>query len=93
MKEMSIIGVIWFFLGFISIVSLVADHPLAAAGWGILVSLYAIPYAIVMYINWRKVGKSKISKLEDLEKLSSLHKDGTLSDDEYTGMKNEILGK
>ena len=63
LKVMSIIGIIWFSLCFICIVSLSASGDYYdAAGWGIWAVLYGIPLSIVGVVQAKRQQNKNVEK-------------------------------
>ena len=91
MKVMSIIGIVWFSLSLICIVSFTNGMNDEAVGWGILGMLYAIPYAIVGLLKSNKKDKAEISAIQELVKLNELKEKGILTDDEFQAKKVDLL--
>ena len=52
---MSIIGIVWSSVAFLGITALLGFDDGAAAGWGILLFLYALPFSIVVLVNSNKI--------------------------------------
>lgn len=86
---MSIIGIVWFSLSLICIFGFFESDLEAAAGWGMLGMLYAIPLSIVGLINSNKEKKS--NSYNELIKLSELKEKGIISEDEFKSKKNDLL--
>ena len=92
MKTMSIIGIVWFSISFLFIGILLDQDTEAAAGWGILGMLYAIPYSIVGLIKSTKSSSNKeMNAIQELIKLSELKEKGILTDDEFQAKKIDLL--
>ncbi|MBM3453500.1 MAG: SHOCT domain-containing protein [Bacteroidetes bacterium] len=89
MKIMSIIGIVWFSLSLLFILALFESDLEAAAGWGMLGMLYAIPLSIVGLINSNNEKKS--NSYNELIKLSELKEKGIISEDEFKSKKNDLL--
>ncbi len=67
----------------------------AASGWGIILSVFAIPYSITMLVFSIRLShdhKYKIHGAEGLLKLSELRDKGVLTDSEFDTQKKKILG-
>ena len=88
---MSIIGIIWFSLSFLFIAVLLNEDMEAAAGWGILSMLYAIPYSIVGLVKSNKSSNKEMNVTQELIKLSELKEKGVLTDDEFQAKKIDLL--
>ena len=89
---MSIIGIVWFSISFLFIGILLDQDTEAAAGWGILGMLYAIPYSIVGLIKSTKNSSNKeMNAIQELIKLSELKEKGILTDDEFQAKKIDLL--
>jgi len=86
---MSIIGIVWFSLSLLFILALFESDLEAAAGWGMLGMLYAIPLSIVGLINSNNEKKS--NSYNELIKLSELKEKGIISEDEFKSKKNDLL--
>lgn len=54
-KAMSVIGLIFFGIGFLSTPSLIVEDPYAAAGYGFFISIYALAFSIVALVNSNKI--------------------------------------
>lgn len=91
MKTMSIIGIVWFSLSFICIAALSRFDVRAAAGWGILGMLYAIPYSIVGLVKSNKKSDKEMNMTQKLIELSELKGKGLLSEDEFYAQKTDLL--
>ena len=91
MKTMSIIGIVWFSLSFLCIALLIKQDVEAAAGWGILGMLYALPYSIVGLVKSKKSSNKEINVTQELIKLSELKEKGVLTDDEFQAKKIDLL--
>ncbi len=62
LKVMSIIAIIWSSISFFAITYLLDFDNEAAAGWGILLFLYSLPFSIVVLTHTNKKDKKKKSK-------------------------------
>lgn len=91
MKIMSIIGIIWFSLSFLFILVFLNEDMEAAAGWGLLGMLYAIPYSIVGLVKSNKSSNKEMNVTQELIKLSELKEKGVLTDDEFQAKKIDLL--
>ncbi|MGE4456802.1 MAG: SHOCT domain-containing protein [Arcobacteraceae bacterium] len=91
MKVISIIGIVWFTLSMFFIFLLINEDMEAAAGWGILGLLYAIPYSITMLVLSNKQSKSSISTSDELIKLHDLKEKGILTENEFNLKKAQLL--
>lgn len=89
MKIMSIIGIVWFSLSLLCILAFYESDLEAAAGWGLLGMLYAIPLSIVGLINSNK--KQNNSSYQELLKLNELKEKGIISESEFNSKKNDLL--
>jgi len=55
LRTLSIIGIVWFSVSLISVITFSTSGELAAAaGWGMLGLFYAIPFAVICYRKSRK---------------------------------------
>ena len=88
---MSIIGIVWFSLSLLCIAGLLASDMEAAAGWGILGMLYAIPYSIVGLVKSNNVSKKETNVTQELIKLAELKEKGVLTEDEFQAKKIDLL--
>lgn len=88
---MSIIGIVWFVLSMFFIMLLINEDVNAAAGWGILGLLYAIPYSIVGLVLSIKQRKSAVNASDELIKLHDLKEKGILTESEFNHKKSQLL--
>lgn len=88
---MSIIGIVWFSLSLICIVALLNSDMEAAAGWGVLGMLYAIPYSIVGLVKSNNTLKKETNVSQELIKLVELKEKGVLTEDEFQAKKIDLL--
>ncbi len=86
---MSIIGIAWFSLSLLCIFAFYETDLEAAAGWGLLGMLYAIPLSIVGLINSNK--KQNNNSYYELLKLNELKEKGIISENEFNSKKNDLL--
>ena len=91
MKVMSIIGIVWFSLSLIFVMVLIETNITAAAGWGILGLIYAIPFSIVGLVKSNIPTKSESSVTQELLNLFELKEKGILSEEEFQAMKIDLL--
>ncbi len=92
MKTMSIIGIVWFSLSLLCVLAFSGSYDLeAAAGWGVLGLLYAIPYAIVGLVKSSKSGSPKLNISSELLKLNELKEKGILTQEEFNHKKAQLL--
>ena len=92
MKVMSIIGIVWFSLSLIFVIALAGNYDFeAAAGWGVLGLLYALPLAIVGLVKSSKSTYPKINVGEELLKLNELKEKGVIAQEEFNHLKAKIL--
>jgi hypothetical protein len=91
MKVMSIIGIVWFVLSLFFIILLINEDVNAAAGWGILGLIYAIPYSIAGLVISNKQRKSTINTSDELIKLHDLKEKGILTESEFNLKKSQLL--
>ncbi len=91
MKVMSIIGIVWFSLSFICMIAFINSNIEAAAGWGVLGILYAIPYSIVGLVISINASKKETTVTQELMKLMELKEKGVLSEDEFQAKKLDLL--
>lgn len=93
LKVMSIIGIVY--LSFCLIIILVLNKPynspIALAGWGILSSLYSIPFCIVTLVQSIKRSVSPEGEISDLIKLNELKEKGIITESEFDMKKTKIL--
>lgn len=88
---MSIIGIVWFSLSLFCIVGFIETDLEAAAGWGVLGMLYAIPFAIVGLVKSGKSTSRSVNISQELLKLGELKEKGFLTEDEFQARKAELL--
>ncbi len=88
---MSIIGIVWFSLSLICIVTFLYSDMVAAAGWGILGMLYAIPYSIVGLVKSKDTSMKEINATQLLIKLAELKEKGILTEEEFQAKKIDLL--
>jgi hypothetical protein len=91
MKIMSVIGICWFSLSFICIVGLIQSNMEAAAGWGIIASLYAIPYSIVGLVVSSKKSENLLNITLELTKLNELKEKNIITEEEFQTLKSRII--
>lgn len=91
LKVMSIIGIVYFPFCLLISLGFSRSDPFAAAGWGLLSTLYAIPFSIVVLVQANKK-TVKGSSASDIEALSKLKEKGILTDSEFNSKKTGILG-
>lgn len=89
MKIMSIIGIVWFSLSLLCILAFYESDLEAAAGWGLLGMLYAVPLSIVGLVNSNK--KQSNNSYQELLKLNELKEKGIISESEFNSKKNDLL--
>lgn len=90
MRVMSIIGIILFSLALLGMLEQVDSDWEAAAGFGFLGLLYAIPYSIVGLIEANKNRIKRDNYLDELIKLNELKDRGIISESEFN-LKKEVL--
>ena len=90
MKTMSIIGIVWFSISFLFIISFIDSDANAAIGWGILAILYALPFSIAVLVQSNKKNISSIGFSNELNILHELKEKGALTEEEFQQQK-EIL--
>ena len=90
LKVMSIIGIVFLSLSLIFIIAL-AEPNSPAAGWGIISSLYSIPFCIVALVQSNKKTISNEGAISDLIKLNELKEKGILTELEFNKRKIELL--
>jgi fumarate reductase subunit C len=91
MKVMSIIGIVWFSLSLLFIISLIESDANAAAGWGILGLLYAIAFAIVSLVKSLSKGKPIVNVHDQLLKLNELKEKNIISEEDFIKKKEVLL--
>jgi hypothetical protein len=91
MKVMSIIGIVWFSLSLLFIVSLIESDPNAAAGWGILGLLYAIAFAIVALVKSLSKAKPIVNVHDQLLRLNELKEKNIISEEDFIKKKEVLL--
>lgn len=89
MKIMSIIGIVWFSLSLLCILAFYESDLEAAAGWGLLGMLYAVPLSIVGLVNSKD--KQNSDSYNELLKLNELKEKGIISESEFNSKKNNFL--
>lgn len=58
-RVMSIIGIVWFSISLLCIITFYKDNSIdAAIGWDLMAVIYAIPYSIVGLVQSRKHKKN-----------------------------------
>jgi hypothetical protein len=87
LKIMSIIGIVYFSLCLLANIGLSRSNPFAAAGWGLLSILYAIPFSIVVLVQANKK-TVKVSSESDIAliKLNELTEQGVLTLESQQGL-------
>jgi len=63
----------------------------AAAGWGILATIYAIPYSIVGLVKSNKKSETSLNITLELVKLSELKEKNILTEEEFQTLKSRII--
>jgi hypothetical protein len=91
MKVLSIIGIVWFSISILFIISFIETDPNAAAGWGILGLLYAIAFAIVGLVKSLAKVKPSINIHDQLLKLNELKEKNIISEEDFAKKKEEFL--
>ena len=92
MKVMSIIGIVWFTLSFLIIIALLGDNDNeAAAGWGILALMYALPYSITGVVLSSKNSNAQRNTNAELLQLAELKEKGILTEAEFQAKKAQLL--
>jgi fumarate reductase subunit C len=93
MKVMSIIGIVWFSISLLFIISFIESDPNAAAGWGILGMLYAIAFAIVALVKSLSKAKPNVNVHDQLLKLNELKEKNIISEEDFAKKKDIVLSK
>lgn len=94
MKVMAIIGIVWFSICMLCVISSTEEEIYYDAfGFGLLGLLYAIPFAIVVLVQVNKKDNPKIEVTQELLKLNDLKDKGILSEEEFQSMKMNLLRK
>ena len=94
MKVMAIIGIVWFSICILCVISSIEEEIYDDAfGFGLLVLLYALPFAIVVLVQVNKKDNLKIDITQELLKLNNLKDKGILSEEEFQSMKMNLLRK
>jgi len=92
MKAMSIIGIVIFSISLIFIIMLLGDNDYkAAAGWGIIGMLYAIPYSITGLVVANKNVKNTKNMTAELIQLAYLKEKGILTEEEFQVKKQALI--
>lgn len=96
MKVLSIIGIVWFSFSLISVIYFSNSDTYAAAGWGMLGLLYAIPFSIICLMRSTKSPDSSAvndfsTATIDLLKLNELKEKGILTEEEFQKKKEDLL--
>ena len=87
-RVLSIIGIVWFALCFLFIVTFLNDNVEASAGWGILCVIYALPLSIACFFLSRDKNQEGMS--ERLLELNSLKEKGILTEEEFAQKKKMV---
>ncbi|MDR3597527.1 type II CAAX endopeptidase family protein [Clostridium sp.] len=89
LKIMSIIGIVYFSFCLLTDIGFSRSNPYAAAGWGLLSILYAIPFSIVVLVQANKK-TAKVSSESDIAliKLNGLKEHGNLTKSELFNSNN-----
>ena len=92
MKAMSIIGIVIFSISLFFIVVLIGKQDYyAAAGWGIIGMLYAIPYSITGLVVANKNVKNTKNMTTELIQLANLKEKGILTEEEFQAKKQSLI--
>ena len=86
MKALSIIGIVIGTISLFCIAAFMETQPDAAMGWGIIATLYFIPYSIVGLV---KSGKKDFGA--EVAKLKALKEAGTIDDVVYRSKVEALL--
>ncbi len=93
MKVMSIIGIVWFSISFLFIMTFLNTNMPAAAGWGLMGMMYAIPFSIVGLVKSNQSTKTKTNATQELLNLFELKEKGVITEEEFLSMKMDLLGR
>jgi len=93
MKVMAIIGIVWFSISILCLVSFNNSLNDEAVGWGFLALLYALPFSIVVLVQTNKKETPDKNVTQELLKLNELKEKGILSEEEFQSIKLNLLRK
>lgn len=90
MKTLSIIGIVWFSVSLISVITFGTSGELAAAtGWGMIGLFYALPFSIICYKKSKKPLDSRA--INDFSSATTdflkLKENGILTEDKFQKKK------